>query len=105
VRQVYLEELGIELPEFDTVPYTDHQAIAGAIEKEQEFWVEVKKGQEEAFDGVLSVHATHVGIVVRRGMMLHLPAGLTSVVERYNTPKWEHRIDGFYRASRRIPGA
>lgn len=46
-------------------------------------WREVSIGREREFDGVVLAIAggVHVGLVVRRGLMLHMPRGKTSVIE------------------------
>lgn len=41
-------------------------------------------------------HATHAGIVVKRGQMLHTMLYCNSGIEGYGATKWKARVEGFY---------
>ena len=96
---------GIVLPSYDDRYLTDAdtEALAALIEGErQTHWQEIARGQERPFDLVLLRRlgaACHVGIVVQRGSMLHMPtgAGLASVIDRYDGLNYGRRVEGFYR--------
>lgn len=73
-RQVYADELGIELPRF------------GA-----ELWREIEPAEAREFDLVLfrcRGLETHVGLVAGRGLMLHAAKGAGSRIERTGTGHW-----------------
>lgn len=101
-RIVYQEELGVSLPDY--LGYTsveEHGEIAALIDGAQQLpmWVPVT-GTPLAFDlavfrrGRLS---THIGIVVRRGLMLHMAGEDGAKLERYDGGAWRHRLTGHWR--------
>lgn len=78
----------------------DRRDIAGLIDGELDRWAEIAPGHEAPFDVVLvrdGRFVSHVGLVTQPGMMLHVARGGTSVIERYRTGQFQHRIAGFYR--------
>lgn len=57
-------------------------------------------GQEQPGDvALLRVRGrpVHVGLVTRRGWMLHVEAGCETVEEPYTGMQWSRRLLGFYR--------
>lgn len=87
----YYEDLGVTLPK-----------IVNPAE-----WQLIDAAQARPYDVILMrEHPWHVGLVVRRGLMLHMPEGQTSVVEPYTTGRHARRVEGFYRhASKRVQSA
>lgn len=78
----YQEDLGIILPK-------DVDAAE---------WQPIDAETVQPYDVILMrEHPWHVGLVVRRGLMLHMPEGQTSVVEPYTTGRHARRVEGFYR--------
>lgn len=63
---------------------------------ETEEWVEVEDAKR--LDVVLMRERPwHVGVVVGRGLMLHMPEQRTSVIEPYTTGRHARRVTGLYR--------
>lgn len=82
LRLVYAGELGIDL--------------VGPLDRAD--WTPITAGSERPLDAILIHQAPwHVGIVVGRGMMLHMPEGRTSCIEPYTTGRWGRRVEGIYR--------
>lgn len=100
---IYQEELAITLPDYlDGYASTEEQGeIAALIAGAQHLpmWVPVD-GPAVAFDLAVFRRGrlqTHVGIIVRRGLMLHVPAAGTSRIESYEAGRWRHRLTGIWR--------
>jgi cell wall-associated NlpC family hydrolase len=99
VRLVYAGELGIDLPDHaDDYPHAgDAVTVAALIELGRSDWAPVRT-MHEAADLVLMRQAPwHVGAVVGRGIMLHIPEHGTSCIEPYETGRWGNRVEGVYR--------
>jgi cell wall-associated NlpC family hydrolase len=99
---VFKHELGIELPS-----YTDHylsvedkKAIAALIARERSPWREIDKGGERRFDAAIlrndSSHS-HIGLITRRGRLLHIFEGRASEVVSYDEGLFKRQIIGFFR--------
>lgn len=100
VRLVLEEEAGIVLPSYadDYSDTSDREAVAGLVSVKRGPWVAVTPGSERALDLVLiRERPWHIGLVVRRGLMLHMPAEQTSVIEPYTTGRYVPRVEGLYR--------
>ena len=102
LRLIYLEQFGIELPDYAEhyEEDLDGQVIAGVVEFEIPCWTPVPRGQERQGDAILlriKGEPMHVGFVLRKGLMIHIMKGIDSVTENYRSRKWEKRILGFYR--------
>lgn len=97
LRLVYAGELGIDLPDHSNHYYTAADAaIGGLITVGLADWRPVEA--ERPLDAVLIKQAPwHVGVIVRRGLMLHMPHGKTSCIEPYDTGRWSRRVEGIYR--------
>ncbi len=99
---VYREELNITLPDYLGYGSTEERGeIAALISKHNTtaMWVPVT-GTALAFD--LAVFrrgrlATHVGIVVRHGLMLHMAGEDCAKHVDYQTGAWGNRLEGVYR--------
>ena len=102
VRLVYAECLQIEAGDYGPAP-SDRAVTAGLMMSElARFpWKEVPfDAPLKAFDLVVIERAgldDHVGIVVDQHLMLHLPAGSESKVERIADLRWRRRIVRIYR--------
>jgi cell wall-associated NlpC family hydrolase len=100
LRLVYLEQLGLELPDFGYAIEDrggQAQLIAAQV---RSHWRQVAVGTERPFDAVLMREGrelSHVGIVVGRGLLLHVERGASSVIEPYRRGSLRYRVAGFYR--------
>lgn len=96
VRLVYAGELGIELPE-----HADHggerHAISAIVESDRVEWIPVMTAARAGDVVLLRQAPWHVGVVVGRGRMLHIPEGRESCIEPYDTGRWGSRVEGVYR--------
>jgi|APEBP8051072266_1049373.scaffolds.fasta_scaffold06785_2 cell wall-associated NlpC family hydrolase len=99
---VYREELGISLPDYlGYGSVEEHGEIAALIEgaATSPLWLPVD-GPAMAFDvavfrrGRLS---THVGIVIRHGVMIHMHGTDCAKVADYRSGAWGHRFNGHFR--------
>lgn len=83
-RQV-LAEQGIQMPCVDDPSQAPN-------------WLRVDR--PEPYDVVVFKRAgrpDHVGVCLGRGDFLHVEEKRSSCIERLTSPKWERRIEGFYR--------
>lgn len=100
---IYREELGISLPDYLGAygSVDEHAEISALIAGEQAspLWLPVT-GDAIAFDvavfrrGRLS---THVGIVIRHGVMIHMQDEDCAKIADYRTGAWGQRLQGHYR--------
>ena len=103
VRLVYKKELGIELPSYlDAYECTgDSKEISEKIARESlKAWVQIPAGAVEPYDVILLRMLglpMHVGIVTRKGKMLHVVEKETSANVSYESISWKSKIMGFYR--------
>jgi probable lipoprotein NlpC len=99
---VYREELHISLPDYLDYGSPDElEEISTLIDgaKHSPLWVPVT-GPAMAFDIALfrrGKFSSHVGIVVRHGLMVHVVGTDQSKLERYDQGRWQHRFDGHWR--------
>lgn len=100
---IYREELGISLPEYlGSYSSTDeHGEIAALIGRGQAspLWLPVD-GPALAFDIALFRRgrwSSHVGIVIRHGVMIHMVADDAAKVQTYADGPYKHRFIGHYR--------
>lgn len=102
VRLVLAEQFGVAVPSY-TDAYGDAHAggqVAPLIAAHRAEWTAVPAGAERLGDGVLlrtKGWPMHVGVMVAAGTMLHIEAGIDSVLERLDAPIWRHRVIGIYR--------
>ena len=101
-RIIYQEELGISLPDYLGYASTEELGeIAALIDgaKQLPMWLPVT-GPAVAFDlavfrrGRLS---THIGVVVRRGLMIHMADEDCAKIEDYAGGRWSYRLTGHFR--------
>lgn len=100
---IYREELGVSLPDYlgSYSSADEHAEIAALIagEEASPLWVPVS-GTALAFDiavfrrGRLS---SHVGIVIRHGLMIHMQDEDCAKLADYRTGAWGNRLHGNYR--------
>lgn len=103
-RLVIQDLTGVSLPDFgiDYADTDDRQGINGAVIREtsSEVWQAVVPEQARLGDCVtfkLAGLASHVGCVIRPGVMLHVQRGINAVIEPYTSLSWRKRILGIYR--------
>ena len=113
-RLVMAEQFGDDLPSFATTydAANDGPDVAAAIREngtETDTWRPVTPGDERAGDAVHMVgyrpeggrlrrNAMHVGLVVARGWLLHVEAGIDATVTNYRRDRLvSRRVLGFYR--------
>ena len=106
---VYACELSISLPSYTGtyVSAEEHAEIAALIDdgRRSPLWHPVSA--PEAFD--LAVFrrgrwASHIGIIVRPGLMLHMAGEDAAKLEDYRTGQWASRLVGIWRHTDRIGG-
>lgn len=99
---VYRDVLGIALRTYDE-PLTgagtaDHDRRFLEAERQRREFLPIPLGTERLYDVVLlRERPWHIGIVARRGWMLHMPVGQTSVMEQFTTGRHALRVEGVYR--------
>lgn len=99
---IYREELGLTLPDYLGYGSVDeHAEIASLISgaTASPLWLPVS-GPALAFDIALFRRgrlASHVGIVVRHGLMIHMHNETSAVLADYRSGAWRHRLEGHYR--------
>lgn len=101
VRGVMAAEAGLVLPDYgDTYTQaSDHLSVAVAVESGlMQGWQRVTDAR--ALDLLIiriAGRPWHCGVIVARGLFLHVPPKSTSCIERLDSPTWARRIGGFYR--------
>lgn len=98
---IYPAELGIVLPSYtETYVSTEELAeIDAEINQAAHGSTWVKVTSVMPFDIAvfrIGAFSRHIGIVAEPGLMLHAHDDCAKI-ERYKSPKWEHRLTGFYR--------
>lgn len=89
-------ERGIVLPAYDDVEPDDAPHVRASIELGRKDWTRVDDARP--FDLVLMRERPwHIGLVVRRCLMLHMPEGKSSCIEPYTTGRHARRVEGVYR--------
>ena len=98
-RLYYRNELGIDLPSFDSVYHIDDNLrIQELISQYREGWdrVETPNPGDLVVFNVLG-EAVHLGIVLDGNQFLHIREDRDSVIESLSGVKWNRRIEGYYR--------
>ena len=99
VRQVYSNELGIELPSYDGYESTtDEKSFSDSFEQEISVWspVGVPKEFDVAWCRIAGLEC-HTGIMLANGKMLHSMEGNDSCIVTVSNPAWQRRILRCYR--------
>lgn len=100
---VYAEARGIVLPSYAGYTSVDelseiHALVAGATASP--IWQPVAVQDAGSFDVVVfrrGTLASHLGLVIRPGLMLHMAAEDCAKVEGYASGRWRHRLVGHFR--------
>lgn len=100
VRLVYAQEKRIALPDYLECYETsnDRDTLAATISSEWQGWIMPDKPEE--FDViVLRMRGVpmHVGIITKRGWMLHCARGVGTAHEPFNNMRWRDKVEGFGR--------
>ncbi|MBT9382232.1 C40 family peptidase [Pseudooceanicola sp. CBS1P-1] len=99
---IYQEELGIRLPEYLGYSSAEERGEIAALVSgatSSPLWLPVE-GPAIAFDIVVFRRgrlASHVGIVVRHGLMIHMDGEDCAKLADYTGGAWKHRLTGHYR--------
>lgn len=105
-RLIYKKQLNIDLPLLlDYIDTKDRFHISNVCEIECKEWEEIEKGQEEPYDvlvfKILGLPC-HVGVVVKKGIMIHCEKGCGTHLTEYNREaQWCQRLAGIYRYVKR----
>lgn len=113
LRLVFREELRIFLPDWTNQYNSTHREgfkdIADIIGSHTstmgDFPLRVDLEDAQPFDGValrMGPLTVHVGVVVRKGKMLHIQEGEHAIIDDYTGLKWQRRLVGVYRHVSRI---
>lgn len=95
-RLVARERFGLELADFDYVA-GDRRSHDGMIRGANDWLPVVVPGPGDAVLFRLGGAACHIGMVLAPGMMLHARDGYAACIERFRSPLWARRLEGFYR--------
>ncbi len=103
-RLFYSIEYGIDLPSYvDEYSASNKKTeTSRTIEAHWDEWSRISQGQEKCGDIIvlrLSGFPTHIGVVIRKGIMLHILEGTNAVIESYRGALWKNRIIGIFRHS------
>lgn len=74
--------------------------INAAYKDKQSKFIKVSKGRECAGDIIsldIKNFPMHVGVVVKKGTMLHIMEDRHATIESYNSIKWKNKINSFWR--------
>lgn len=102
VHLVYARELGISLPDYLGYGSAEEHAEINALISRAEtepVWSNIS-ATPRAFDIAVFRRgrlASHVGIVVRPGLMLHMVGEDCAKHEAFETGRWGNRLKGVYR--------
>ena len=102
VRLVLFQQWGRVLPSLDESYEKVDPAMTAKLVDQTSALVNAKRVEApEPGDVVvmrsLASPSAHVGIVVPGGYLLHVDRGITARVERLDSPRISHRIEGYYR--------
>jgi probable lipoprotein NlpC len=99
---IYREELGISLPDYlGYGSIEEHGEIAALVDGavSSPLWLPVE-GPAVACDIAVfrrGYLATHVGIIIHHGVMIHMEGEDCAKVADYRSGVWKHRLAGRYR--------
>jgi len=100
-RYVLHDRFGIAIPSYAEtyIDTGDEAGISSAIKTYRHVgWDEVQDPREgDAIVLRIAGVPWHCGYVIEPGIMLHAKRGAGTCIERYTTPIWEKRLEGFYR--------
>ena len=99
---LYSNRFGITLPDFseDYCSSFDSEVIQGIMETESDNWLAVN-GNDIQFGDVIELRVTgylsHVGMVISPNKVIHIDRAIDSVIEPFDSMRWNRRLRGFYR--------
>lgn len=99
-REAFRAGTGFDLPAVaEGYEREDRDAVARLVGAGKAAWSPVVAGSERPFDAVLMAVRgyQHIGLVVKRGWMLHMPRDAASIIEPYDTAVWQRLVTGFHR--------
>jgi cell wall-associated NlpC family hydrolase len=99
---IYKEQLDIGLPSYADryASAEDQEDITCLIHKEKGPWSQVNVDQVDFGDAALfriKGEPWHIGVVISRGLMIHVMKDVNVCLERYDRSMWRHRLIGIYR--------
>lgn len=105
IRLIYQEQYGLTLPSYTEAYRTaeDEEEIGALMHAHRGGWLEIPLVGAQAGDVLLirmRGQPMHVGLVLDTPWFLHVHAGTDTVVERWDSVKWAHRLVGAYRYGR-----
>ena len=98
VMQVY-KILGIELPDYNSVPEPEPWLINEMIKNNEYDWIKLGKYEIPCVVTFWMTNpdfTSHIGVVIEEDRFIHA-RGTSVCVERLSSPVWSKRIKGFYR--------
>ena len=94
------EVLNKEIPLYLEENIEDKEAINATYNSKQSEFVNIPIGKETTGD-IVSIKfknmPIHVGVIVEKGVMLHVMENRQAVIESYNSIRWKNKIDSFWR--------
>lgn len=97
-RIIYHDVFDLELPSLQYAEKFDIEELMTVMAEEAEKWVKIERGKEKPGDIlVLRSLNPHVGIVIKKGKMIHIQKSTAACIERYTATAWNRRIMGIYR--------
>lgn len=106
IQMVYEDQFKIRLPGaiLRNSPITSNEDAAAIIgsHRHDASWIGITRGHELPGDVILLRYrglASHLGIVVGEGKMLHTLSGVGAVVESYVKGRWSDKVEGIFRYS------
>lgn len=98
IRLIYMNEAGIELPDFRSAGQDPAKAFYQAYLVEKENWERVLVPQPmDLVVFKMGVMPDHVGMVTSPGKFIHVREGKSVLVEKMHGAFWANKIQGFYR--------
>ena len=101
VQLIYRNELGIELPSYLECYETtnDRDELAAVISDERACKWESPEEPKEFDVVILRMRGVpmHVGVVTKRGYMIHCARGIGTSLERPDSMRWNNNVMGFAR--------
>lgn len=99
---VYARELGIALPTYDGryASLAEQREVAALVAGEQADPAWSKVSVPQPFDVAVfrqGRYATHMGVVVRDNLLLHIQAGDAAKIQNYRVAPLKDRLTGLYR--------
>ncbi|TSA10039.1 MAG: hypothetical protein D4R73_05900 [Deltaproteobacteria bacterium] len=98
VVQTYQECFGIVIEDFSGLTGLNSTESEKLYENYRNSWIEIESGKEMPGDLIIMrTRVIHVGVVVKKNMMVHAQNDYGTLVESYTAAIWKSRIIGIYR--------